>query len=263
MGGYVKNSRNTLTRRVSRLGAAVMTVAGVAAVSGVAAGAQAKPATKAHAVKAASSITVWSAVGPNYSWQAQLVKPFEKATGIHVNYQQFPETSMLTKVQAAQEVHSNAFAIFEEPESQSSGYLKLKGIAPIGKFLKDPTLTPASFDYAGLPSGESAQCTVNGVVYCLPEDTDPGPQMFYNKAMFAAAGLKAPTNWNQVQTDARKLTTSSHSGICMRGSETSPNGYPVLLMLPYFLPYSTKNKGEYLSPTWNPLFSTPQAATWA
>ena len=80
--------------------------------------------------------------------------------------------------------------------------------------------------------------------------------------MFKAAGLTPPTTWAQVLTDANKLTTKSVSGICIRGA-VSPNGYPVLLMLPYFLPYAANYKGEYLNANWKPLFDTPQALTWA
>ena len=70
--------------------------------------------------------------------------------------------------------------------------------------------------------------------------------------MFKAAGLTAPTTWAQVLTDANKLTTKSVSGICIRGAVSAPNGYPVLLMLPYFLPYAANYKGEYLNANWKP-----------
>jgi multiple sugar transport system substrate-binding protein len=249
-------------RRIAR-NTTVTLVMTSTAITGTAGIANAGTSPTAKATAAATSITVWSAVGPDYSWQAKLVPAFEKASGIKVNYVQYPETSMLDKVQAAQEVHSNAYAVFEEPESQSSDYLALKGIAPIKSYLSSSSMTSSSYDFKGIPAGETAQCTVKGTLYCVPVDTDPGPEMFYNKAMFAKAGLKPPTTWAQVESDANTLTTGTQTGICMRGSESSPNGYPVLLMLPYFLPYSTQNKGEYLSPTWKPLFDTAGATKWA
>jgi maltose-binding protein MalE len=214
-------------------------------------------------VTPATSITMWTAAAPDEAWQQPLMAQFTKQTGIKVTYDAFPESVMQNKVQAAQEVKSSDFAMYEEPESLTPGYVALHGVAPIGAWLKNTTLTPASYDLAGLPSGSTIQCTVGGKQYCVPVDTDPGPEMFYNIGMFKAAGLTPPKTWAQVLTDANKLTTKSVSGICIRGSESAPNGYPVLLMLPYFLPWAANYKGEYLNANWKPLFTTPQATTWA
>ena len=209
----------------------------------------------------AKTITVWTAAGPDYDWQKSFLADFTKQTGIKVNYNAFPETSFTDKLFTAQQAKSNAFAIFENPQSQTSDYAASKAILGLNSYLSS---APASFDRAGIPAGETGQCTLNGVTYCLPVALDGGPQMFYNKAMFSAAGISAPpATWAQVVTDAAKLTTAKQAGICMRGSETAPNGYPVLLMLPYYLSYSTANKGEYLDPAWKPLFGTPQALAWA
>lgn len=230
--------------------------------SGIAGATSSGPAP-VDGVTPASSITMWTAAAPDEAWQQPLLAAFTKQTGIKVTYDAFPESVMQNKVQAAQEVKSQDFAMYEEPESLTSDYTALHGVAPIDSYIKNTTLTPASFDFAGLPSGSYAQCTVAGRTYCFPVDTDPGPEMFYNIAMFKSAGLTPPKNWAQVLTDANKLTTSAHSGICIRGAESAPNGYPVLLMLPYFLPYAPNYKGEYLDANWKPLFDTRQALTWA
>lgn len=210
---------------------------------------------------AASSITVWTASGPDYDWQKPLLAEFTKQTGIKVNYDAYPETSFTDKLTTAQQAKSSAFSIFENPQSSTSQYNAYHGIQSLNAFLQS---APASYDRAGIPAGETGQCTLNGITYCLPVQLDGGPQMFYNKAMFAAAHIaKPPATWSQVVSDAATLTTSAHAGMCMRGSEAAPNGYPVLLMLPYYLPYSTANKGEYLNSAWKPLFATPQALSWA
>jgi multiple sugar transport system substrate-binding protein len=209
----------------------------------------------------ATTITVWTAIGPDYNWQKPLLKQFTRQTGIKVNYEAYPETSFTDKLTTAQQAKSAAFSIFESPQSSTSQYGAYHGIASLNSYLSS---APGSWDRSGIPSGETGQCTLDGTVYCLPVQLDGGPQMFYNKSMFSAAGIaQPPSSWSQVVTDAAKLTTSAHAGICMRGSEAAPNGYPVLLMLPYYLPYSSANKGEYLSPAWKPLFRTPQALTWA
>lgn len=233
--------------------------------SGVASAGTTSRPTPVDGVTPASSITMWTDNAPDESWQQPLLAGFTKQTGIKVTYDAFPQTLMETgqKVIAGLEAKSTDFTIFESPESETSDYLALKGPAPINSDIKNRTLTPASFDFAGLPKGSYAQCDVGDRIYCFPVDTDPGPEMFYNKAMFKAAGLTPPKNWTQVLTDANKLTTKTHAGICIRGSESAPNGYPVLLMLPYFLPYAPNYQGEYLNAHWKPLFDTPQALKWA
>jgi multiple sugar transport system substrate-binding protein len=257
------HSRPSRFRKIGAASAATMTLSGlVFGYTGVA-GASNAGLKSFAGVTPATSITMWTAAAPDETWQQPLIAAFTKQTGIKVTYDAFPEDVMQNKVQAAQEVKSSDFAMYEEPESLTPGYVALHGVAPIGSWVKNSTLTPASYDFAGLPSGSYSQCTVAGKQYCFPVDTDPGPEMFYNIGMFKAAGLTPPTNWAQVLTDANKLTTKAHSGICIRGAESAPNGYPVLLMLPYFLPWAANYKGEYLNANWKPLFETPQATTWA
>jgi len=257
----MRHLRPSRFRKIGAASVATMTLSGL--VFGSTGMAGATNAGQDAAVTAATSITMWTAAAPDEAWQQPLLAAFTKQTGIKVTYDAFPESVMQNKVQAAQEVKSGDFAMYEEPESLTPGYVALHGVAPIGSWVKNSTLTPASYDLAGLPSGSYAQCTVGGKQYCFPVDTDPGPEMFYNIGMFKAAGLTAPKTWAQVLTDANKLTTKSVAGICIRGAVAAPNGYPVLLMLPYFLPWAPNYKGEYLNANWKPLFETPQALTWA
>ncbi len=207
---------------------------------------------------------MWTAAAPDETWQQPLMAAFTKQTGIKVTYDTFPGSrSCRTRSRPLKRVESSDSTMYEEPESLTSDYNALHGIAPIGSYLKNSTLTPASYDLSGIPKGGTLQCTLKGVTYCLPVNTDPRPELFYNIGMFKAAGLTAPKTWAQVLTDANKLTTKSVSGICIRGAESAPNGYPVLLMSPYFLSYAPNYQGEYLNANWKPLFDTPQALTWA
>jgi ABC-type glycerol-3-phosphate transport system substrate-binding protein len=224
----------------------------------------AAPAKVKPELTPATSITVWAANAPAYNWQYKLIPAFEHDTGIQVNYVLNPDSeAFTTKLTTAQETRDSSYTVFENPQSSNSTYLSYKAITPITQWLHNSSYTPASFDLAGIPSSEFAQCTYKGQVYCIPLNNDAGPELFYNKAMFKAAGLTAPTSWAQVVTDANKLTTKNVAGMCMRGAESAPNGYPVLLMLPYFLPYSSSYLGEYLNAKGAPIFNTPQALTWA
>src|SRR4029077_4122167 len=61
------------------------------------------------------------------------------------------------------------------------------------------------FTTSGYYPGAISECTYQGKQYCYPIGTN-SVGLFYNKAMFAAAGLQPPTTWAELQADAKKLT---------------------------------------------------------
>jgi multiple sugar transport system substrate-binding protein len=68
------------------------------------------------------------------------------------------------------------------------------------------------FSDAGYTKGAVDECTYQGKQYCFPLGTN-AVGIFYNKHMFDAAHLKPPTTWDELQADAKKLTTPAHQGI--------------------------------------------------
>jgi len=85
-------------------------------------------------------------------------------------------------------------------------------------------------DPASIPQGMLDASTFDGTLYSLP--TDGGDYaMFYNKAMFAEAGITdVPTTWAEVAEAAAALTTPDRYGI--------------------YLPIGSGSYGEWTSFTW-------------
>jgi ABC-type glycerol-3-phosphate transport system substrate-binding protein len=214
---------------------------------------------------AAPSITVWATSGANYDWQTVLIPGFERATGIHVIYDVLPETPLLDKEETAELARSTDYSVMEYSQAYAPTFVAEHGAAALTRFLSDRDLTPSSYNFKGISPGFYAACDVNGVLYCLPMSGDGGPEIFWNKDLFNAAGIASPpTNWSEVIADAKKINKPSTgvSGFCTRASEDS-NYYTFELMLPYFIQYSKTNRGEFLSHDWDPLFKTPGARAWA
>lgn len=212
---------------------------------------------------AAKQITVWTASNPLYDYQHTQLALFTKETGISVNFQEIPEASILTKLQAAQTAHDSSFDFYEVPASLTPQYVSLKGAAPIKPFLNNTSLTPSNYDFAGLPPGSMTQCTVKGTLYCVPA-FGTGPELYYNKQMFQQAGISGPPQTMQaLLTDAGKLTNSSHAGICLRGSNTAPNSFPAQMMLLYYLKYQANGQGIWLNPDYTPRLTEPAALQFA
>ena len=61
------------------------------------------------------------------------------------------------------------------------------------------------FTTSGYYPGAIQECTYQGKQYCYPIGTN-SVGLFYNKKMFADAGLQPPQTWAELQSDAKKLT---------------------------------------------------------
>lgn len=56
--------------------------------------------------------------------------------------------------------------------------------------------------------------------------------LFYNKALFAAAGIaKPPATWDELRADAQQLTTEQHAGFCFAAAPTEEGTFTLLPML--------------------------------
>ncbi len=61
------------------------------------------------------------------------------------------------------------------------------------------------------PKGAVASASYDGKIYGLPITLND-LALFYNKDMLAAQGLKPPTTWDELQSDAKALTGDGHYG---------------------------------------------------
>lgn len=88
----------------------------------------------------------------------------------------------------------------------------------IPQYLKDDIL-PASWDAV----------TLDGHIYSLPFEMEP-VALWYNKAIFAEAGLEPPTTWDELIADAQQLTTDERYGILI---PTTPDYYENFVWYPF------------------------------
>lgn len=87
-----------------------------------------------------------------------------------------------------------------------------------------------------------AEATYKGKVYAIPNSTDDR-FLFYNKTLFAAAGLtRPPRTWSELKTYAKKLTLTNPDG-SIRQIGFIPNWGNSWLYL-----YSWQTGGEFMSP---------------
>ncbi len=246
------------TKPIALLFAALSCCAGMA-TSASAAGAATRAPNSSGGPTTAKQLTVWVGSGGFWDYESAHISAFEKQTGISVDFVELPPSSSLQKEEIALRAHNGSFAMYETPTSVSY-YNVSFGAKPLTSFVNNTSLTPSSFDYPDVSKGLMLGCTINGQTYCLPVFVDGGV-LAYNKKLFAKAGIsKPPSTWDQVLTDANEITTKTGTpGWCTRGSEAGAAIYTANLMLAYYLPYSSSNKGFMVSPTWHSLLDSPQA----
>src|SRR6516162_10646608 len=129
---------------------------------------------------------------------------FEKQyPGIQVKYATYTEADLRAAIQKDVSTHSNAFNVimigpYEAPLFAKSGWLTDLSKTYINS---DP-----SYDGADLLPPIAKSLSYNGDLYAVPFYGESS-MVFYNKALFAQAGLTMPHNptWAQIQTFAAKL----------------------------------------------------------
>jgi len=76
--------------------------------------------------------------------------------------------------------------------------------------------------------------------------------MYYNKALFTAAGIASPpTTWSELVADGKKLTHGSQYGLAVEGASIPENIHNVFIL-------SKQMGGSFFDSAGNPTFTTPQ-----
>jgi multiple sugar transport system substrate-binding protein len=102
-----------------------------------------------------------------------------------------------------------------EPDAMYVSTALMNFAAPAGRLLD---LTPLMSKW-GVSADEYISTLMtpwqlNGKQLALPKDFGD-LVLFYNKSMFSAAGLATPASWDDIKTDAKKLTTGTVKGLSL------------------------------------------------
>jgi sorbitol/mannitol transport system substrate-binding protein len=142
---------------------------------------------------------------------------FEKMyPGITVKFATYTEGDLRAAIEKDVSTHSNAFNVimigpYETPLFAKNGWLTDLSTQYIA--------SDASYDAGDLLPPIAKALSYKGDLYAAPFYGESS-MVFYNKALFAQAGLTMPLHptWQQIQTFAAKLNQpGKQSGICLRG----------------------------------------------
>jgi multiple sugar transport system substrate-binding protein len=194
------------------------------------------------------------AKGPRGDNFQKHIKEFTELTGIQVESEQIPEQQQRQKCVIELASGKPSFDVVHlSYHVQKRQFEKAGWLADITPFMKDPTLTApdlveSDFSAAGLSYAKNDK----GQMLSLPWSVDYFI-LYYNKEIFAKAGVQPPKTLDEMNALAEKLTDTKAGifGYVGRGLKNAN----MTLWTNYFLNYG----GEFLDKAGNILTDGPEA----
>jgi multiple sugar transport system substrate-binding protein len=195
------------------------------------------------------NVTTYAAV-TDFDYYKTILPEFETLTGIKVNYQQLPVAGMDQKIPLQLTAKDESLDVFFTGSENIGSYIGIDGVEPLDAYINDPAQTPASWNFTDIAPPVQAACQNGGQSWCIASKTGGG-LLYYNKKMFADAGITAPPqNPTELLDMAKKLTTADHAGFCVRGDKTQ-NLYSAFMLWQWFYRWDNPVTGNYFDKEWN------------
>jgi multiple sugar transport system substrate-binding protein len=175
----------------------------------------------------------------------QLAK-FTRETGIKVNFQVIPWTTLLTQITAAT-------VSGKGPDVLNIGNTWSASLQATGAFL--PFTSSVMNQIGGSSRFLAGSLSATGAVGKPPTAVplySTAYGLYYNKAQFAAAGISGPpATWPQLIADAKKLTKGGHWGLTLEAGQIPENVHLAFEL-------SEQQGGSFFNAAGQPTFDTPQ-----
>ena len=203
------------TKRLTLAFAAVLAAVPLAACGG---SSGSSSASAAH-----PTLTYWATnQGTSLQDDRQVLGPqlaeFTKQTGIKVNLQVLPWTTVLNQITAAT-VSGKGPDVLNigntwSPSLQVTGALVQFTPSVMSQIGGSSRFLAGSLSATGAPGKPPTAVPLYALAYGL----------YYNKAQFAAAGISGPpSTWSQLIADGKKLTKNGHWGLAIEGGSVAEN----------------------------------------
>jgi ABC-type glycerol-3-phosphate transport system substrate-binding protein len=181
----------------------------VAVAAGAAGAVSAAAASRAHAAKIGGSVSIWAEwTGAEQTQFEAVLKPFEKSTGVTVNYAGKGSGTMDTALETAVKGGSPPdVALVPDPGTLQT-LAHQHAIKPLA-----PVIGSEAKNYA--PAWNKL-ASAGGKLYGVWFKGANKNTVFYNPALFRAAGIKhPPSTWQQLIADAGALRASGTTPVSL------------------------------------------------
>jgi len=160
-----------------------------------------------------TTITVVGLDRPSYKAAQELTPQFEKATGIHVKWVNFPYENSLKEETLNFVSNSQQFDVILSDCVWPVTFADAGWVVPLKHFLDNKKLADPAVDLKDFFPIWLATYTLDKKLYGLPFDSYAG-LLYYNKTMLKAAGFtKPPATWNELATVYAPKLTDKAKGV--------------------------------------------------
>ncbi|WP_434055948.1 MAG: extracellular solute-binding protein [Roseibium sp.] len=200
---------------------------------------------------------------------------FKDLTGMDVSYDIFPEDVYFDKVTAALSSRSTEYDAFMTGAYMTWTYGPAGWIVDHNEWLNDASKTNPNYNWADMLEGVRKSCAWNGVPggelgsadakqWCIPWGYEQN-NLTFNAAMFEKAGVKVPTNLDEMLEAAAAVQAGNDGvyGVGVRGSRSWATIHPGFLSAyANFGEADLSNDGGKLSAAMNTAGSKEFHAKW-
>ena len=134
------------------------------------------------------------------------IPQFEQSSGIKVNVESLQESQLTQKLTTEFATKSSTVDVFmTRPLQEGKMFSKNGWYAPL-----------AGYDFADYPQNIMNAASFGGQPYIVPLVTE-WQVLYYRKDLLQQAGLKVPTNFDELEAAAQKLNSENVAGFASRG----------------------------------------------
>ncbi|MEQ4302069.1 sugar ABC transporter substrate-binding protein [Plantactinospora sp. B6F1] len=200
---------------------------------------------------AAKTLSYWASnQGASIEFDKQTLQPeldkFEQQTGIKVNLEVVPWSDLLNRLLAAA-TSGKGPDVVNIGNTWSASLQATNALIPfddatLARIGGKDRFVPAALAAAGAPGKPPAAVPLYSLAYAL----------YYNKKMFADAGIAAPpATWEELVETGRKLTRAGQWGLAVEGANPAENSH-------HAFTFGQQWGGEWFDSAGKPTFDTPQ-----
>ncbi|MBC6459468.1 ABC transporter substrate-binding protein [Actinomadura sp. HBU206391] len=203
---------------------------------------------------APKTLTYWASnQGATIEVDKQVLTPeltkFEQQTGIKVKLEVVPWTDLLNRILAAT-TSGQGPDVLNIGNTWSASLQATGGLLPFDQKTFDQVggknrFLPSALASTGAPGKDPAAVPIYSMAYAL----------YYNKKMFADAGIEnPPATWEELIADGKKLTKGGKHGLAIEGASIPENSHHAFV-------FGQQYGADFFDAAGKPQFDTPQAVT--
>lgn len=181
------------------------------------------------------------------------IKEFEKLTGIKVIHEPYPSAQTRRKLLMELGAKNEDLDVFWGMMKTAYQYDNAGWLEPLDKYLSDPNLTTADYDYEDI--FPRVRAVIDGRTVGLTSGCNPQVLM-YRKDLFEKYNVKVPTTWPEIEAAAKKLTLDTDGD-----GNTDIYGWIARMNKENTAPFANfiySNGATYLDANRKPVFNSPE-----